>query len=490
MKPDLSTTRWQRFIRSKATKWVVVGVAVLVAAEFVCRSSLPPGPEGQVMAPHISLLWTPDEETLCRPEWPPATGEGGGRTILFLGDSSVYGAVVLPEQAFPRQVEARAKGRLRTGNCGAPGYSTLQSLRVLEMVLPEQVPDLLVIANLWSDNNLDTFVDKELMAQREGTSFRLFFTLNRWLSHSSVWQLLLRVAGQARPTNVAWGNHRSAQISGQRRVSISDYATNLDAMVDRAESVGAEVLFVLLANEEDLAETQRVWPWHPYREVMRDVASHRGYPVISVPDLYRSTGLKPSSLFLDEMHPSVEGHQRIADAILATLEARGWAEGGALRDPSAPGTSPSVRLDPVVSSAPRDAAPSTPYSIAGVLLMPLGGEGPSMTLEQGKPRYRLDAVADTVTGPVVVDAVTVPRASAFVLTVSPPRRVTLRLTAGTLRHGVYEWQAPRKLRGGEMDLREGPVWGLTVLVDEAVVRPIPALPGNWQELLEVAPSSR
>jgi hypothetical protein len=84
----------------------------------------------------------------------------------------------------------------------------------------------------------------------------------------------------------------------------------------------------------------------------------------------------------------------------------------------------------------------------------------------------------------------VPRASAFVLTVSPPRRVTLRLTAGTLRHGVYEWQAPRKLRGGEMDLREGPVWGLTVLVDEAVVRPIPALPGNWQELLEVAPSSR
>lgn len=467
--------------RSAWIRWPLYCLLFLLAIEVFLRASAPSSGLQNGMQSDPALLWLPREGDPRESSFTMAQAIGqSGRTAVFVGDSSVYGHRLSGTQSFPAQVALVAPGRIRTLNLAAPGYSSQQSLQVLETVVPRERPELVVVANLWSDSTIGSSSDREQLEERDSAAFRFFFHANRALSGFATWRALLQNLGKLQPLTVSWGQRIGAFDHGQRRVAINDYAENLERISELAEQNGAEVLFVMLANEEDLRSPDRVWPWHPYRRVMEETALRLGHPLLHLPSELRATGLSIEQLFMDEMHPSAAGHWVIGRIIANYLTSCGWLAGKPFAEQ--PTGEPRPRyLDPLSVTAPGPMDEYREYSITGILKSPFdnrGGETP------GEPEfhYLLEAVSVGAT-PQVVDSVVLPRAAAFVLTVSPPQIVDLRLSRGIVRNGEISLGAPTWLHNGRLDLTHRPAWALHVDAGAYTNISLPPLPDGWQQLL-------
>ena len=115
------------------------------------------------------------------------------------------------------------------------------------------------------------------------------------------WKLRVRKQ-QERIRTVSWQVGSSAHIGS--RVEINDYANNLENIVEIAKETGAQVVFVMLANEEDLSQHQEETAWDPYRLVMKDTAARHGYSVAQHTRALQGVWTHQKQLFLDEMHPT------------------------------------------------------------------------------------------------------------------------------------------------------------------------------------------
>lgn len=286
------------------------------------------------------------------PELPKPPGE---RRFLTTGDSSVFGFGVADEAVFHEVAEDLLPDNVDGMTAAIPGYSTFQTLNFLRMRALQTEPDLLVIANLWSDNNFHGWVDKELLATF--TSYeRSWVNLGRdLLTRSAIFRLLdwqLRVEDSVANAHqvVDWMTS-GGDTEGVRRVAIQDYAENLEEMVQIALDRDGEVLFVVLANNEDLdpSKEARRMAWTPYRDVMRETAARHGAPVIEVPELFKASGLDKGALFLDEMHPTDSGHRIIGEALAEVLLEKDWASGGRVMTGGTGGPVPDYS-DPFVES--------------------------------------------------------------------------------------------------------------------------------------------
>lgn len=332
-------------------------VTAVFADELRAWASPPPAPNDRVTVMHGSpyFLWEYPpgvhlergvtvtinshglrgaEPTLPKPE--------GRRRFLTTGDSSVFGFGVEDDAVFST-VAAEALGpAVDAVNGATPGYSTLQTLNRLHLGALGLQPDLLVVCNLWSDNNFDAFVDKELLATVAAAESGPTARLRRALERSALfrladWRLRVQPRGAA-VRQVGWQRSLAPPGSiGRRRVAINDYAANLDRMAEAAAEVGAELLFVVLANEEDIGPggaDDSAKAWAPYRAVLRDTAARHGAPVLDVPALFRASGQPRDALFQDEMHPTALGHRLMGEALARLLADAGWPGGAALRGPA------------------------------------------------------------------------------------------------------------------------------------------------------------
>jgi len=295
------------------------------------------------------------------------------RRFLTTGDSSVFGFGVTDPEVFSEVAAASMGEDIEAINAATPGYSSYQSINLLRLRAMQTEPDLIVIGNIWSDNNFDAFVDKDLLASYAGFEQSLVGRLKHLLSMSAIYRLLdyrLRVAPATdRMREVGWlqsgnpGVLDSGQHIGLRRVEINDYAANLETMVDMAQDSGAEVAFIMLANNEDLdGGSSPGKAWDPYRQVMKDTAARHGAPLIDVPALFIDSGLSREALFLDEMHPTAAGHRIMGEALADLLLEHRWDRGSALMGSGEPGDIPSYD-DPYVSGG--GASSSEPGSPPG-----------------------------------------------------------------------------------------------------------------------------
>ena len=273
----------------------------------------------------------------------------GIRRLLSTGDSSVYGFKVKDGGVFTDVAAAQLGPKVEGWTAAIPGYSTYQSLNMLEMRALQLQPDVLVIANLWSDNNFDTFVDKELLEDYAAFETGTTEAIRGLLGKSALFRALdYHFRLSKNPTLSARGQRESARQtgwsvggqninSGKRRVAADDYATNLHRLVDVAHDNDAEALFVLLPHPFDLEESAQKNPaWTLYRRIMRDVASSRGVPLVDMIAAFKATGLSRQELFFDEgeegiqddLHPTELGHQIMGQALAKALQ--GWAQGQSL----------------------------------------------------------------------------------------------------------------------------------------------------------------
>ncbi len=435
---------------------VLATLLLLVGPEIVLRiAGWPPDPVSERMAWDPDTLWTvPSRGSVHLTPFEQneyglrgqvlGRKQEGERRIACLGDSSVFGVGVPDDATFCARLAAAFPGT-RAVNAGVPGYSTEEVLRQFPLRVAPARPDLVVVATLWSDNNMDTFVDAEVFAELERERAGPRALVEPLVRRSATVRAAARLAGVPDTRLVRWGTVGQGQGTGRRRVPIATYAENLHRLAGLSAGVGAEVVFLVLANEEDLRTDVRAWAWDPYREVMRAEARRLGTPVVETPEAFRAAG-GARDLLIDAMHPSRRGHEVIARALEEALRARGWDRGGRVMGQEGP--APPVPRDPWQEPAP----PGVNHpAVAGVVL-----QAPAL-----RHPVRIEAV-DPATG-AVLDRVDLPGPAAFALDV-PPQRVLLRARSRSL-------SPPEVVLGGD-PVDAGAAWGLRVdLLAARVSRP-------------------
>jgi lysophospholipase L1-like esterase len=302
---------------------------------------------GTLMHPHPTRLWglkpgvLDQEQTVARIDdhglREPALG-GGDKVLLTLGDSVVFGHNVGEADTLHRGLVTalKAQGHGVDVHCGAvPGYSSAQSLQLLREEGPRIAPDLVVLSGLWNDAMFSAQPDRTWMSEllptgEAGSLARLLWRARVFLSppvgeasFQAVRYLApgadARSASRLRP-----GGH--PQAGSVRRVSVQEFAANLDAMLTWAAEHGAGAVVLMPANTERLEGGPGQERWQAYLSAQRAVARHRKVPLVDARDALRAAGLSSEQAFLNGVHPTGRGHAAIARGIAIALVEAGWPD--------------------------------------------------------------------------------------------------------------------------------------------------------------------
>jgi len=143
------------------------------------------------------------------------------------------------------------------------------------------------------------------------------------------------LAQQPALTIVMFGLNDAAMVDGPEaartapRVSVEDYSANLRTIVSRVREAGSKVLLCTPNPMTRKYDFQHVGAYAEhedinfmlihYVEATRQIAAEMGVPLLDVYDLFMT---RPGALDLlfDGVHPFVEGHQILADALLEKTE--------------------------------------------------------------------------------------------------------------------------------------------------------------------------
>lgn len=189
-------------------------------------------------------------------ETPAPAASPAKKTIVFLGDSLSAGAGVEPQQAFPALVEAKIRERglpYEVVNAGLSGDTTAGGLRRIDWLLQRKI-DVLVIELGGND--------------------------------------------------------------GLRGLAISNIKSNLQAMIDKAETKEPGVQIVVAGMQmppnvgADYAEQ--------FRQVFSEVAKANNATMI--PFLLEGVGGRRELNQPDLIHPNPAGHRIVADVVWKTIE--------------------------------------------------------------------------------------------------------------------------------------------------------------------------
>lgn len=334
----------RRSARFRAAASALVLVLMFGALEALARVAGPEAPvwrptsTGMVMTGNPTRLWGLTEGTCqngsvtatvnalgLRGPMPELPRPEGRQRVLLVGDSSYFGHAIADSATIGARLEAtlRADGiDVDVVNGAIPGYSTEQTRILLDEVGWSVQPTLLLIANLWSDNNADGFQDVDLL--RTARVYQ-----NNPLAGSALFRVVAGVVDRARGGSsghlITWTKSSTWPEARARRVPIQDYARNLDAMVRDARERGAGAAFISPANQGLVnGAYQSGAGWDPYFAAQAAVAAWHGLPVASAVEALQADPASIDEKFVDQMHPSARGAEDIARTVAGVLRNAGW----------------------------------------------------------------------------------------------------------------------------------------------------------------------
>ena len=253
--------------------------------------------------------------------------DGDGPRVLVLGDSSVYGWSLPDGQHYADLLEEELQ--VQVINLGVPGYSTEQSLVLLERVGWDYQPDVVVVHSIFSDSNVDRFQDRDAMVIAQGQE--------RWWHHSALacWGYMAKarwvagsgernevlMPGQGLGPNAAHTVESLGRVLPLSRVPLDQYLENLDRLHEQAEAHGATLVLAPLAHPTDLqpppnSDAPTVFTWTPYRDAQVRWAERHDVVVVDLPKAFKGG---PKDLFIDFVHPSTKGGERMVKAMAPVL---------------------------------------------------------------------------------------------------------------------------------------------------------------------------
>ena len=305
-----------------------------------------------------------------------------GVRVAVTGDSSVFGWGQPDGSTYAEQLEEMLNRAfdvpVQVINMGVPGYSTEQTLGLMEEVGWSYEPELLVVHNIFSDCNIDAFQDRAAMALTDPQpslleNSRLFCALRQpWVSYQAgLNQESNRVLMPGMPTgaNQAQRLEDIDQVIDLSRVPLDDYLENLDTLQAQAQSKGAQLLMAPLAQEWDVGAwtapmdkptAEQVLPWHPYRQAQAQWVSQHGLLQVDLPGAFLASGLSGPELFIDHMHPSVVGAWVMASAVAESIVANPQLLGLGPQDVQAGWKTPRPKSPEPMGPEPRGPGPRQP----------------------------------------------------------------------------------------------------------------------------------
>ena len=337
----MARSRFRRLLLSLITTAVIFGFAELIARSInpvFPRWGLP-DTNAVIMTAHPTRLWGLAPGSRKNVDTTATVNQLGLRgdlvavprpvseeRIVILGDSTFFGHGVSDEDTLPSALQARLTNTTVI-NGGVPGYSTEQTRRLLDEVIWDLEPTLLVLGCFWSDNIYESYRDKDLFATQEvqGSTLLAHSALLRWLATSLSG---LRPSGNG--NIVTWVHGNDLPEADLRRVELPDYATNLDGII--REAARRNIGVMLLSPPAKVEVTQSVAPphqWGSYRGQQAAVARHHGIPHLDATESFAADHLADPSpnadhLFMDDLHPSIRGHKLMARLIDEGLSRVGW----------------------------------------------------------------------------------------------------------------------------------------------------------------------
>ena len=317
----------------KASFALLVSGITLATLEGVCRI-FPPVPvitDGAALPPDPDLLWRQPygerEENgimirinslgMRGPEVAPKQADE--RRVVSIGDSSVFAFLVQEENSYTSVAckEMDCTPMLLASG----GYSTVQSLVWLERVGTQLEPDWIVIGNLWSDQSIVGFQDKDLVRDYSVYRSSWQWSLLRLSRQSALFNRLRSLYigdSKQEKRDIAWQNGWNQGATGSPRVPIDEYAQNIEALVALSQSLGAQVAFVGLAKQ---AEVEGAYDGLAiqYRAVLQEAAALANAPYIDALRVWQESGVSSQELFADFLHPSAKGHYLLGLALSQAL---------------------------------------------------------------------------------------------------------------------------------------------------------------------------
>jgi len=373
----MAPSRPRRLVLSLITTAVIFGFAELIALSVnpvFPRWGLP-DTNAVIMTAHPTRLWglapgkrknvstTATVNHLGIRGTPVVTPRPGGEErIVILGDSTFFGHGVADDDTMSAVLQRR-RANTSVINGGIPGYSTEQTRRLLDEVIWDLEPTLLVIGSFWSDNIYESYRDKDLFATREVQDSAL-------LAHSAFMRWLATSLSGLRTSKtgniVTWVHGAELPAADFRRVELGDYTANLDKII--REAAKRDIGAVLLSPPAKVEVTQSVEPphqWSSYREQQAAVALHHGLPHLDATQAFAAEHQKAPSpnadnLFLDDLHPSIRGHSLIAKLIDEGLRQGGWPSNRLLGKDSPMDTSNVVDSTPAGTNRSENARAQSP----------------------------------------------------------------------------------------------------------------------------------
>ncbi len=246
----------------------------------------------------------------------PLTEGISTETVLAIGDSSTYGFGVQSTDTYLNLVGNCLNAQ--TLNGAVPGYSSAQSLVLLEELLETHTFSKLIIANLWSDMMPAQESDaKRLSRVQEWNTFRLR-TQGVLYQHSATYRWLLGTVKPPTPEEVPIDSILMAEERGRlRRVSPVEYGSNLSRMVELAVQHNVEPIILLLPtnfSQDHPPKTVQA----PYRNGAKEVSDEHHLVFIDMDSVQSSH--PNAERFLDFVHPSAVGHQEIGNILCQKLQ--------------------------------------------------------------------------------------------------------------------------------------------------------------------------
>lgn len=131
-------------------------------------------------------------------------------------------------------------------------------------------------------------------------------------------------------TVVEIGINDSMLEAGQEKVSLEDYKKNLELIIEAAERVSTQLLFVGLSACDETITTPVLWGDYVYtnerikmyEQAMKEVADSHNLTFIPVFEEFYAQIKSGNNLLADGLHPNASGHQIITDLVLPVLQSQ------------------------------------------------------------------------------------------------------------------------------------------------------------------------
>jgi len=279
--------------------------------------------------------------------------------VVVLGDSTFFGHGVTDTQTLGAVLGVRLRSRgidVDVVNAAVPGYSTDQTRLLLAEVIWDLDPTLLLVGNLWSDNDFDRYRDADLLKTAR------VYGANP-LGVSALFRVVAAAVdglqGGRGARIVTWTTSSDWPTQRTRRVPLPDYAHNLDAIARDARDRNVGVAFIAPCNRDMVrSATDESSAWATYFQAQRRVAAHHQTLTLDTLPAMKLAfeTLGEDGLFLDDMHPTPAGLEVFADVVAQGLIDAGWPHQALM------GVGEAVALDGLVDRMSIQALGRLPHS--------------------------------------------------------------------------------------------------------------------------------